>query len=278
MPGAALQSSVPWRAIGLSVQGHSHRRANLPCQDVLRWVPCPPDGLIVALADGAGSAAFAEIGAETAVRTALGSLAARLTPPLPETDAAWKTVLGSAVEAARLAVGEESQRRQVRPRELASTLTLMVVTPDMAAGAQIGDGAAVVVAPGQAPVALTRPIVVEHLNETTFLTSDDALDAVQYSFLRGPWRHAAVLCDGLQLLALKLPEALPHAPFFSPLFDFLDRTSDLVRATAALRALLESPRVADRTDDDLTLFLACRDKSLPPTTDVAAGGPGSTHG
>jgi hypothetical protein len=249
----------PWRVIGLSIQGASHRRNKTPCQDALRWRLVPPDRLLVALADGAGSAAFAEIGADLAARTALDHLALGLNPsaaPPPQTDDAWKSLFTVAIQAARQAVFEEAGRRQVPARELATTLVLLAASPGFAAAAQIGDGAAVVAATDQPPIALTRPIVVEHLNETTFITSDTALDSTQFACAPGPWRRAAVLSDGLQLLALRLPEATPHPRFFAPLFDFLERSPDLDQAASALRAFLESPRVTDRADDDLSLLLA----------------------
>ena len=68
--------------------------------------------------------------------------------------------------------------------------------------------------------------------------------------------HIAILSDGLQMLALKIPEYMPHAPFFSPLFRFVAEVTDETEAKEQLEAFLRSPRVRKRTDDDLTLLLA----------------------
>jgi hypothetical protein len=275
-PTPTPHPTSPWHAIGISTQGTSHRKANLPCQDALLWRTLPPDRLIAALADGAGSATHAEIGAQLAARTALDTLASLVNPTafLPTAgEATWKPVFTQAIQAARQAVAADANRLQVPPRELACTLTLVAIAPTLAAAAQIGDGAAIVAAPGQDPVALTRPIAAEHINETTFITSDTALDSAQFAVIPGPWYRAALFSDGLQLLALKLPNATPHPRFFTPLFEFLDRTPDPDRATAALRSFLESPRVTDRADDDLSLLLATRSPALPisasPRLDVS---------
>jgi hypothetical protein len=47
-----------------------------------------------------------------------------------------------------------------------------------------------------------------------------------------------------------------HAPFFAPLFKFIAEAKDLDVANQELTGFLRSPRVCDRTDDDLTLLLA----------------------
>ena len=58
------------------------------------------------------------------------------------------------------------------------------------------------------------------------------------------------------MLALKMPGAAPHAPFFAPLFRFVEDVSDETEAKAQLEAFLRSPGIQQRTDDDLTLVLA----------------------
>lgn len=277
-PPTAADRPTPWRVLHQAVRGTSHRKANLPCQDALRWEPVAPDWLVVSLADGAGSASFADVGATIAARTALGVVTARLAKAEPaspgvtsatalDADAALNGLFVEAFQTARAAVLDEASRRQVRPRELATTLLVFVARPGLAAAAQVGDGATLVAESPERLRALTRPGISEYLNETTFLTSDNALEGLQCSVRRGPVRYAALFSDGLQLLALKLPEADPHARFFQPLFRFLDAAPDLGVANGQLREFLESPRITERADDDLSLLIA----SLPPPVSPPAG-------
>ena len=65
--------------------------------------------------------------------------------------------------------------------------------------------------------------------------------------------------DGLQGLALKLPARTPHEPFFAPLFAFAADAGGAGDAQAQLASFLSGPRVAARSDDDITLVLATRD-------------------
>jgi hypothetical protein len=103
---------------------------------------------------------------------------------------------------------------------------------------------------------LTTPQRGEYVNETTFLTSANALESAQTAVWYGETANLALFSDGLQRLALKLPAGAPHPPFFSPLFHFLAGMTDESEAQAQLSAFLRSPRLTARTDDDLTLVLA----------------------
>jgi len=61
----------------------------------------------------------------------------------------------------------------------------------------------------------------EYINETIFLISPNAIETAQFQVLREKLRHLAVFSDGLQMLALKIPEGTPHGPFLRLCFGFL---------------------------------------------------------
>lgn len=255
----------PWHVVSASVRGTGHVRHQQPCQDRLAWETSAEGRLLVAMADGAGSASLAEAGAEVAVTSALAALRDLQSSLHPQAaDDALAQALREVLARARSAVLAEADHRGVCPRELAATLSAACFAPGIALAAQVGDGAVVAGDAADGLLALTRPIVSDYLNETTFLISDDALSAAQISVQRRHWRYAVLFSDGLNLLALKMPEAKPHAGFFRPLFRFLDQAHD-PSATPHLESFLQSPRVTDRTDDDLTLFLAASGASNPGT-------------
>ncbi len=287
-----------WRLVATSVRGTSHEKTGQPCQDAHDWGELPEGVLVAAVADGAGSAALAEVGASVAARAAVeavprsllfrqgridrweseapaelyrrgGSLAlpfstrqsyldGTLAPcgRLPEDDAGWQQLLTDALQSARAAVEAEAAARAVKARDLATTLILLVATPELVAVAQIGDGAVVVSDGEDKLIALTAPQSGEYINETTFLISPNALDTAQVTVGRGRVAHVAVFSDGLQMLALKMPDGTPHAPFFAPLFRFVANVTDEAEAQQQLAAFLRSPRITERADDDLTLVLA----------------------
>lgn len=248
--------SAAWRVIGASVQGVSHIKSGQPCQDAHAWAVLPNGTLIAAVADGAGSAALAEVGAQLAVQATVNFLRRELIEnEVPANEAAWQALLFEALRAARQRLEAEAQTRDCALRDLAATLIAVVVTAELAVTAHVGDGAGVLHT-GNELLLLAAPQASEYVNETTFLVSADYLDAAQFGCWHGCAKQLALFTDGLQRLALQMPLQRPHAPFFTPLFQFAANAG--VEADAQLEAFLRSPRIAERADDDLTLLLAAR--------------------
>lgn len=248
--------SAAWRVIGASVQGVSHSKTGQPCQDAHAWDVLPNGTLIAAVADGAGSAALAEVGAQLATQATLQFLRRQLSENVLSGDeAAWQTLLFEALQAARQRLEDDAQARGCALRDLATTLIAAVVTSELAATAHVGDGAAVLKTADEL-LLLAAPQASEYVNETTFLVSADYLSATQFSCWHGRAQQLALFTDGLQRLALQMPLQKPHAPFFAPLFQFAVNAG--AEAETQLTEFLRSPRIAERADDDLTLLLAAR--------------------
>ncbi|MCL5097580.1 MAG: protein phosphatase 2C domain-containing protein [Candidatus Omnitrophica bacterium] len=249
--------SARWRVVAASVRGTRHERTGQPCQDVVQWRALSDGRLVAALADGAGSAPLAEVGAEIACRTAFDAAIKCLTAPdSSPTDEAWLRLITGSIQLARDAVFDEAKSRNRPARELATTLTLLLAAHDRIAFGQIGDATVLAVDSAGHYSALTPPGASEYLNETTFIVSDGALEKAQVEIRRQTVKQIAALSDGLQMLALKMPAGTPHVPFFAPLFQFVESANDPAAAQSALKAFLHLPSLAQRTDDDLTLLLA----------------------
>jgi len=253
-----MSDAGPWRVVGVSLRGASHLKTDQPCQDVHAFERLPDGTLLASVADGAGTAALAEVGAGIAVKAAMKELGERLEQDalVNAPEEIWRGLLHDAMRAALGAVEREAAARGAAARDLACTLSIAVARPAMAAGAQIGDGA-VVLADGEGSIlALLRPVAGEYLNETTFLISPGALDQIQFAWRAGEISRIALLTDGLQMLALKAANGEPHTPFFAPLFSFVAAAQDEAKSRASLADFLGSDRVQSRADDDLTLLLA----------------------
>jgi hypothetical protein len=243
-----------WRVFGASVVGASHLRAGLPCQDAHAWRVRPDGTLLMAVADGAGSAERSDLGAQAAVAAALDALEQQSVPA----GADWQPALWVAFEAARGAVELLAAVHDLPSRAFASTLLCAVVTPHGLATAQLGDGLAVVgLAEGGWKVAAS-PQRGEYANETHFLTQPGVLAQVEFDWCAAPPQAAVLLTDGLLRLVLDLQTGQPHSPFFEPLLAFAARTAPDADGQAQLAAFLSSDRVNARTDDDKSLVLAVR--------------------
>jgi hypothetical protein len=251
-----------WRFAAAWATGTSHLRTGLPCQDRLACASPAEGTLIAVVADGAGSAVLAEQGAEIAVETAIRRISSAV--QARETDYA-ELLLQAAVEA-RQAVQAAAEQQSRESREFASTFLAAILGPDGGAAVQIGDGV-IVVSDGEGWSWVFWPQHGEYANMTHFLTDEDALYLLQIeTFPRNP-TDVALMTDGLEPLALHYASRSAHDPFFRGIFDPLLRAEgqgEICHLSAALSDFLASPRVASRTDDDVSLVIATRRPQVPP--------------
>lgn len=247
-----------WRVVGLSVEGTSHRRTGQPCQDASLWQILPDNRLVIAIADGAGSAAHSEQGAALAVKTALATLSDALIGTVPGDEDAWRSLMDETFQTVRASIVSHAEGTGIALRELATTLTCIAATDDRFVVGQIGDGVAVARDEDDAMFVAIMPQRGEYANEVQLLTSPDAAEKTEIRVFEKTVRAIAVTTDGLLRLAVQLPTYEPHLPFFHPLLAFVAETPDESLAKEELRSFLDSERVCGRTDDDKTLVLAVR--------------------
>jgi hypothetical protein len=254
-----------WRVVAASEAGAGHLRSGTPCQDACSFRPLGEGWVAIAVADGAGSAAQAEVGAWLSVKVAVNTLARLLEAPgggLVVDGTVEASRLGSlplaALVNAQVALEGHAASSGVPSRQLACTLMVLLLGPGVVAAAGVGDGAAVVELAGGRLETLLRPDCGEYANETTFLTSAGAIESAQRAVLVEPVESLAVMTDGVRSLALHRADWAPFDRFFAPVFGFLRREGDAAAAGEEVRRMLRSDGVRSRTDDDVTLLVATR--------------------
>jgi len=243
-----------WSVSGCSVPGTSHQRSGVMCQDTCGWFTAG-EIVVVAVADGAGSARLAHVGSATLIREAITPIIIQYLSGIDFGNGDLSAALRQSLLAAVKGLEAEAHNWGAEPGDLAATLILVVAGSDFIGAAQIGDGAAII-CDGQSNLeALTIPKSGEFLNETSFLISAGAVDGAQIAVRRIRPVHFAVFTDGLQMLALKYPSGQPHGRFFLPVFEYLRHTPES-EVAEGIGQFLKSRRIAERTDDDLTLVVA----------------------
>ena len=247
---------MAWHWLGAAVAGTSHARNATPCQDAFAHCQLPSGELILAVADGAGSAPQAATGAQLLVEAVVAATAASLAKYQPLSRRAWQVVITAAFATARASVIAHAIDNGQPTRDYAATLVLLILHAQGAACGLVGDCAAVILDEADALVSLCAPQRGEYANSTNFVVQPDGLDQLTVTCWERKIRNAALFSDGLATLAMNIAENRPFRPFFKPLFAFLatsDSSDD--KATAALTAFLDSARVNARTHDDKTLVL-----------------------
>jgi len=134
---------------------------------------------LIAVADGAGSASLARVGANIATKAAVEHLAIGLAgeesknEPVPDAENILRH-LQEAMLTAKKRLHVEAKKRRLEPREFATTLLILVhrpsVTGDFIGTAQIGDGLIVGWDHLDKPILLASPEHGEFAGETQFIT------------------------------------------------------------------------------------------------------------
>lgn len=168
---------VIWKRCGCAKQGRSHLATGAPCQDSVATL-YRRNVSVVALSDGAGSAELSQIGSRIC--------AARLCEVCCRSfDVIWKmpeeAARASLVRSIRRAlVGELPSGYEIG--SLASTALVVAVKRNRYIAAHLGDGVIGVKggdSRGDYLHLLSGPDNGEHSNETTFITSSDAVDRLR---------------------------------------------------------------------------------------------------
>ncbi len=251
-----MAEPTPWRCIGATVAGTAHVRLGLPCQDAFAYHLLPTGELIIAVADGAGSADLAAEGAAYLVQDLVQQLRIALAGDIPAGFQRWHSLLTEVFGAVRAGLATYANQRQTKLSAYAATALVAVLTNRWTIGAGVGDGALVVADQAGNLISLCPPQRGAYANQTNFLTQSNALDCLAISIMPAQATGIALFTDGLLPLALNLAQNRPHLPFFNPLFAFADHSEGEAEANQQLADFLASPRVNARTDDDKTLVLA----------------------
>jgi len=249
---------VIWRYASGQSTGSSHEKLRKPCQDRFACSTVEADATLIAVvADGAGTAELAHVGAEIAVATV--SSVAQLGVRAGRKD--YQDILREGATLARQRVVEAAAERQAAPRDLACTLLAVIVAPIGGGALQIGDGVIVI---GEQPLAwrwVFWPQKGEYANTTFFLSDEKALANAETAALPDEVLDVAMMSDGLEPLAVHFASRTAHEPFFRSVLAPLHAAKDngeLPPLSQGLSTLLASPAVRLRTDDDATLVLATR--------------------
>lgn len=253
---------MAWRAVVRSSVGTRHQKQQQPCQDYGNYCILNQNVIVGAVADGAGSAKYADVGAKLAVETVITIVKEIATSPQPQENLSHplneqeaRKLFSKIVAEVVATLEEKAIHENYAIADLACTLLVIVATPDWLAAMQIGDGFIVVGLQGEEYQLLFQPDKGEFVNQTTFVTSTHALDEMQVDVLLGQHKFICTSTDGLERVAIRMSDWTPFLPFFKPLEEYLWETHHPEQEDEYIKNFLNSERLNARTDDDKTLLL-----------------------
>ena len=261
-----------WRVAAATAAGSSHVRSNIPNQDAVdyRLVKAGSSQVVViAVADGAGSAPHSAEGSQIAVRVAVESMVGAIhkRPPAAFVKHLATSLVRDAIKRAKNAVVRYGKAHNIPVRDLACTLIVAAASERLMTAAQVGDGAVAAFNIGSgATRTLCAADTGEYANETTFITSRARPhQAAGVGHASGSDYDAlALITDGLQNLALKMPEREAFLGFWNPILNDLSQTDDPEAVPGRLHTFISGERVQSRTSDDVTIAIAVRSGASSP--------------
>jgi len=260
-----------WQPIAASVTGRQHRELQEPGQDrffVSQWRAKRTGRplLVVATADGAGSARKSWAGAWAACRALQGQVESLISGGRYGENAFWSEFWTGAVIERMLRSAERhvrvwSRAVNARSEDLATTLNLVVAGEDFARFARVGDGIMGYSddhSAGHWNLAI-EPDFGEFAGETTFLTSPEWESRLKILALEHSPQRLFVATDGIGPILFDSRGRAIHSPFVNPLFEALERSTGTGQDPSdRLVRFLASDRVSGICSDDLTLVLVRR--------------------
>ncbi|MEH2237536.1 PP2C family serine/threonine-protein phosphatase [Nostoc sp.] len=254
-----------WKAVRGSAIGTSHQNQGIPCQDYGDYLIIKDEIIVGAVADGAGSAKHSNVGSKLVVETVLKCFSdinespqkEAFSQPLSKEEA--EKVFAKIMNQVITELQKQADEEDYSVNDLACTLLVFVATPDWIAAMQIGDGFIVIRSQESEYQLLFKPDKGEFINETTFITSTNAVKDMQVEVISEKQEFICVSTDGLEKVAIRLSDWQPFSPFFKPLEEYLHESVD-PKEDKYLTEFLNSERLNSRTDDDKTLLLCLFDR------------------
>lgn len=169
-----------WVVAGASEMGMSHKNANppIPCQDSHAMKSLEEGWGIAVLCDGAGSAPLSHIGSEFVVGQAIGTFEGIVQKnkwikkgELPEPEA-WQKIALNAFQKIRQRLELVAEAKEVKAKDYACTIIVVIYAPFGILTSHIGDGRAGYRDGKEKWHPIMTPHNGEEANITIFITSD----------------------------------------------------------------------------------------------------------
>lgn len=164
-----------WKIVQCAVQGRSHIKTGIPCQD--KTFSIIKKGVsVIALADGAGSAKLSHFGAERITKFICDDFAKNFDDYFVEEDGV--SIKRELISKILVELGNLSKELECELKELASTMMFVAVKDDQFIISHIGDGVVGYLKDDELKIA-SQPENGEYANTTVFTTSKDALNTMK---------------------------------------------------------------------------------------------------
>lgn len=243
----------PWSLVGAEIQGRSHQKRDIPCQDKTYCLQ-RNRVKVIALADGAGSARMSQYGADGVTQRVSNFFANN-----------FDDLLHSGLEQIRDSVAFQiedmlsclSQELQCEKKDLSSTFLMVAIKKTNFIAIHIGDGVIGAYHRSQLEV-ISAPQNGEYANLTWFTTSNDLSSVIRvYIGDASQYSGFILMSDGVEA-SLYDPRSNTLAEAVINIF-YMNARIDSMRMKSMLKESLETV-IASRTNDDCSIAVMSRSR------------------
>lgn len=253
---------MSWVILNSSVVGTLHLEENIPCQDSSQFTILEDrDILIGAIADGAGSAEYSDIGSKTVINSTIVFLEnhidqlIKLFFLLIDYTSEVKYLISIKINSLLFFnyqnnvylsscnflmdlnrnlfqfflqelyadLNEQARIYDCKVEDFASTLISFIASPQWILSLQVGDGFLVSRPENENNYNfLSTPFKGEFINETVFITSRKVDEYLQILFKFQKSKFICLATDGLEEVAIQYRDWKPFSPFFRSVEEFIE--------------------------------------------------------
>ena len=251
--------------------GEGHRAEGIRCQDFLRFKRVPPNNLVFALADGAGSAKSSLFGAVVASVTFI--LAAEREIMIGDVEVeGLRGVVERCFVQTRRELELMARKKAYRLEDLHSTLFAGIYYNGVLVCGGVGDSLGLVVTRSGDLLFPVSPSKGEYINETAFITMDGWQNFLSLSEGIQDPTGLLVFSDGLMniLYGMKYDRGewrvIPDRELVYRLIDHVREKRDEALLNRELFEMLSSSKAQKMNDDDKSLILVLFDEEARSET------------
>lgn len=236
--------------LGCSVKGEKNNRN----QDAWGGVKITNKLLVISVADGLGSADHSHIGSKLATNSVVNILDTRLRGETTISEDEITKIFRNAFGSVRKQLFEKAEELGELGSDLSTTLLVVVLGPNKAAGAAVGDGGIVGYENGDHYSVVDRE-QTEYANVTVPLTSENWENSFRMR-VTTDIDAVALFTDGISNFTWGLENSdQPRTEFFDQIFPFAISTDQPAHANEELCNFLKHSHFKDFTTDDKTLAI-----------------------
>ena len=227
-----------WNSIQCAVQGRSHVKDGIPCQDKTFYSNVN-DVQVIALADGAGSAQLSHFGAETVTKFICSELSDQFDFYFAEEDGVIvkQQIMSGVIKCLQ----EQAAELKCEMKDLASTLLFVAVKDEKFIIAHIGDGVIGYLKDDELKIA-SQPENGEFVNTTIFTTSKDALMAMKLiKGSLGQIRGFILMSDGTEVSLYNKKEK---------------RLADVLKKIMKMSILISSTKIEEQLQQSFAMVVS----------------------